>query len=116
MSDKSILTGAKKPLSSLGNIPEEIVDIFVTKYKGKDEDEVSSYITTKDNKYYCYCCFDISDKSIDDVARDSLFAYTNGELYRSEEESTLVGVLTNAILNNEIEIIQNGEADVTLYC
>lgn len=114
MSDKSILTGSKKSLSSLGDLPEEIIDIFVTKYPHEDNVEVCSYFSTRDNKHYCY--FALHDKPADEVARDSIIAYTNGELYGSEEESTLVGILTNAILNNEIEIVQDKEADVTLYC
>lgn len=113
---KSILTGSKKSLSSLGDVPEEINDIFVTKYPREDAVEVCSYISTKDNKHYCY--FALHDKPVDEVVRDSIFAYTNGELYGGEEESksTLVEVLTNAISNNEIEIVQDKEADVTLYC
>lgn len=111
---KSTLTGSKKSLSSLGDVPEEINDIFVTKYPHEDAVEACSYISTKDNKHYCYIV--LHDKPVDEVARDSIFAYTNGELYGGEEESTLVGILTNAILNNEIEIVQDKEADVTLYC
>lgn len=114
MSDKSILTGAKKPLSSLGLMPDEITSITVSKYQGKDENEVCSYISTRNSKYYCY--FASSNKSMDDIVRDSISAYANGELHGSDEESALVGILTNAILNNEIEIVQDKEADVTLYC
>ena len=114
MSNELILTGAKKPLSSLGGVPEEINDIFVSKYPHEDVTEVCSYISTKDNKHYCY--FALHDKPVDDIARDSISAYTNGELHGGEEESTLVGILTNAILNNEIEIVQDKESDVTLYC
>lgn len=114
MEIKSNLTGSKRSLSSLGGVPEEINDIFVSKYPNEDATEVCSYISTKNNKHYCY--FALRDKPVEEIARDSILAYTNGELYGSEEESTLVGILTNAILNNEIEIIQNGEADVTLYC
>lgn len=114
MDIKSTLTGSKKSLSSLGDVPEEINDIFVSKYPNEDATEVCSYISTKDNKHYCY--FALHDKPVEEVARDSIIAYTNGELYGGEEESTLVGILTNAILNNEIEIVQDKEADVTLYC
>lgn len=114
MAIKSTLTGSKKPLSSLGDIPEEISDIFVTKYPLEDVVEVCSYISTKDGKHYCY--FDLHDKPLEEVAHDSIIAYTSGELYGSEEESTLVRIMTNAILNNEIEIVQDKEADVILYC
>lgn len=114
MEIKSNLTGSKRSLSSLGGVPEEINDIFVSKYSNEDATEVCSYISTKNNKHYCY--FALRDKPVEEIAHDSILAYTNGELYGSEKESTLVRILTNAILNNVIEIVQDGEADVTLYC
>lgn len=115
MSDKSILTGAKKPLSSLDNVSEEIANILVTKYHHENDIEVCAYIATKNDKYYCHCYLTLIDIPVWEIAREAIFAYTDGMLYGTEEP-TLVGILTNAILNNEIEIVQDQEADVTLYC
>ena len=116
MSDKSILTGAKKPLSSLDNATEEITNILVTKIHHENDIEACAYIATKNDKYYCHCYLTSVDIPVYEIARDSIFAYIDGMLYGTEEEPTLVGILANAILNNEIEIVQDKEADVTLYC